>query len=127
MFVKHDIAASKEFGALVSCYSLEDSTLSGLVSARGRQEYRRAMPMGGEVSVTDARGKSFDFTYSTTNGCYWAPYPSNTYLQASLRAAHRGMHGSGVPQLGLDRKSVVWGKSVSVRVDLGGRRNIKKK
>src|SRR3546814_11052330 len=25
-----------------------------------------------------------------------------------------------------DRKSVVWGKSVSVRVDLGGRRNIKK-
>src|SRR3546814_16675138 len=26
-----------------------------------------------------------------------------------------------------DRKSVVWGKSVSVRVDLGGRRTIKKK
>src|SRR3546814_9808759 len=27
---------------------------------------------------------------------------------------------------GVDRKSVVWGKSVSVRVDLGGRRIIKK-
>src|SRR3546814_18468497 len=27
----------------------------------------------------------------------------------------------------LDRKSVVWGKSVSVRVDIGGRRLIKKK
>src|SRR3546814_17493221 len=27
----------------------------------------------------------------------------------------------------LDRKSVVWGKSVSVRVDLGGGRSIKKK
>src|SRR3546814_4802780 len=27
----------------------------------------------------------------------------------------------------IDRKSVVWGKSVSVRVDLGGRRIIKKK
>src|SRR3546814_11605912 len=26
----------------------------------------------------------------------------------------------------IDRKSVVWGKSVSVRVDLGGRRDIKK-
>src|SRR3546814_20243750 len=26
-----------------------------------------------------------------------------------------------------DRKSVVWGKSVSVRVDLGGRRSMKKK
>src|SRR3546814_16558502 len=32
------------------------------------------------------------------------------------------------PVFGLsDRKSVVWGKSVSVRVDLGGRRIIKKK
>src|SRR3546814_19569570 len=28
---------------------------------------------------------------------------------------------------GQDRKSVVWGKSVHVRVDLGGRRNIKTK
>src|SRR3546814_16742668 len=28
---------------------------------------------------------------------------------------------------GGDRKSVVWGKSVSVRVDSGGRRNLKKK
>src|SRR3546814_12676643 len=27
----------------------------------------------------------------------------------------------------IDRKSVVWGKSVSVRVDLGGRRILKKK
>src|SRR3546814_19041187 len=33
-----------------------------------------------------------------------------------------------VPRLPqLDRKSVVWGKSVSVRVDIGGRRIIKKK
>src|SRR3546814_16698721 len=31
----------------------------------------------------------------------------------------------GIPYA--DRKSVVWGKSVSVRVDLGGRRIIKKK
>src|SRR3546814_16298133 len=31
------------------------------------------------------------------------------------------------PEPDLDRKSVVWGKSVSVRVDLGGRRIIKKK
>src|SRR3546814_13442129 len=30
-------------------------------------------------------------------------------------------------ELAVDRKSVVEGKSVSVRVDLGGRRNIKKK
>src|SRR3546814_16678241 len=32
----------------------------------------------------------------------------------------------GVPSLRADRKSVVWGTSVSVRVDLGGRRNLKK-
>src|SRR3546814_15549242 len=30
-------------------------------------------------------------------------------------------------EIAIDRKSVVSGKSVSVRVDLGGRRNIKKK
>src|SRR3546814_20707456 len=30
-------------------------------------------------------------------------------------------------KLDADRKSVVWGKRVSVRVDRGGRRNIKKK
>src|SRR3546814_16681367 len=32
-----------------------------------------------------------------------------------------------IPGLGIDRKSVVWGKSGSVRVDHGGRRIIKKK
>src|SRR3546814_17483318 len=35
--------------------------------------------------------------------------------------------GIGFALRGLDRKSVVEGKSVSVRVDLGGRRIIKKK
>src|SRR3546814_7517348 len=34
---------------------------------------------------------------------------------------------SGIRRLGGDRKSVVYGKSVSVRVDLGGRRIIKQK
>src|SRR3546814_17476357 len=36
-------------------------------------------------------------------------------------------HRQVIVSTGLDRKSVVSGKSVSVRVDLGGRRNIKKK
>src|SRR3546814_19853312 len=36
--------------------------------------------------------------------------------------ARRGLAGADI-----DRQSVVWGKSVSVRVDLGGRRLIKKK
>jgi len=103
MFVKHDIATTNEMGDLISGYILENGELTGLVAARGRQEYRRAMPMGGEVSVTDARGRVFDFTYSTVNGCYWAPYPSNTFLQSSLRASHRGMIGTGAQQLGLSR------------------------
>ncbi len=103
MFVKHDIATTNEMGDLISGYILEDGTLTGLVAARGRQDYRGAMPMGGEVSVTDARGRTFDFTYSTVNGCYWAPYPSNTFLQSSLRASHRGLIGTGAQQLGLSR------------------------
>src|SRR3546814_18152898 len=41
-----------------------------------------------------------------------------------LLAAHRGLLRLRLPS---DRKSVVEGKSVSVRVDLGGRRIIKKK
>src|SRR3546814_17424015 len=47
------------------------------------------------------------------------------------RRLHRGrtlgQRGGGCGPGGGDRKSVVWGKSVSVRVDLGGRRIIKKK
>src|SRR3546814_13455700 len=50
---------------------------------------------------------------------------------AELRP-HRAAPGASARRLALgqgrgDRKSVVSGKSVAVRVDLGGRRNIKKK
>jgi hypothetical protein len=103
MLVKHDIATTAEMGALISGYVLEDGQVHGMVSARGRQDYCKAMAMGGEVSVTDVRGKVFDFGYSTVNGCYWAPYPSNTYLQSSMRATHKGMIGYGVQQMGLSR------------------------
>src|SRR3546814_12384324 len=43
----------------------------------------------------------------------------------TCRARHR--RGRQQDGSGRDRKSVVWGKSVSVRVNLGGRRIIKKK
>src|SRR3546814_18697248 len=59
------------------------------------------------------------------------------HLRASMRSCERLMaspfstHFSSSPTLrsiqSLDRKSVVEGKSVSVRVDLGGRRLINKK
>src|SRR3546814_11112057 len=41
--------------------------------------------------------------------------------------AERVVDGLRVEDERVDRKSVVWGKSVSVRVDLGGRRIIQKK
>src|SRR3546814_16919663 len=47
-------------------------------------------------------------------------------LDAGRRRSH-GSRGGGNGSRGADRKSVVSGKSVSVRVDLGGRRRIKKK
>src|SRR3546814_16058857 len=43
------------------------------------------------------------------------------------RAIRRGARGERILMIQQDRKSVVSGKSVSVRVDLGGRRIIKKK
>src|SRR3546814_20886845 len=53
------------------------------------------------------------------------PTPRSPWSISTSRWAVAGTpthsHPSG------DRKSVVWGKSVSVRVDLGGRRIIKKK
>lgn len=61
------------------------------------------MPMGGVLDVTDVRGKSFRFSYSTVNGYYRAPYPSNTYLQSSLRVTCGDRIGIGVQQLGLSR------------------------
>jgi len=103
LFTVHDIAKTAVMGPHISGYIFEDGTIYGLTESRGVQEYRKAIPMGGEVQVTDVRGKKFAFTYSTVNSCYWAPYPSNTYLQASMRVAHDGKVGYGVQQMGLSR------------------------
>lgn len=103
LFTRHDIATTKDFGALVSGYVFEDGKLYGITDCRGTQEYRKAVPMGGVLEVTDIRGKKFNFTYSTVNSSYWAPYPSNTYLQASMRVNLDGRIGNGIQQLGLSR------------------------
>src|SRR3546814_17970086 len=47
--------------------------------------------------------------------------------RARSKGARSADHDGGCAWRGPDRKSVVSGKSVSVRVDLGGRRIIKKK
>ena len=96
LFTRHDIAKTDEFGPLVSGYVFEDGKLYGITGTRGKQEYRKSAPMGGVLEVTDIRGKKFNFTY-------WAPYPSNTYLQSSMRVNLDGKIGYGIQQLGLSR------------------------
>ena len=103
MLIAHDIASTNVMGKLISGYVIEHGETFGLVAATGHQDYSKAMPMGGAVHLTDQRGKSFDILTSTVNGCYWASYPSNTYLQSSMRAMCNGMIGNGVQQLGLSR------------------------
>lgn len=107
LFTGHDIATRTALGPHVSGYVLDKGEIYGIVGSEGDQQYMGAMPMGGALSVTDVRGLRFDLTYSTVNGCYWAPCPSNTYLQSSMRvacAAPDGLHhGHGVQQLGLSR------------------------
>jgi hypothetical protein len=103
LFTGHDIARTTSMGPHISGYVFEDGEIYGLTASRGVQEYRKAVPMGGELEVTDVRGKKLLLTYSTVNSCYWAPYPSNTFLQSSLRVNHDGRVGYGVQQLGLSR------------------------
>src|SRR3546814_11175895 len=54
-------------------------------------------------------------------------HPAKTEVRFREPAMIRGMIVSGLKRALEDRKSVVSGKGVSVRVDLGGRRIIKKK
>lgn len=90
-------------GPHVSGYVMERGKTYGLTASSGTQEYRGAVPVGGRLSVTDVRGKTFDLTYSALNSSFWAPYPSNTYLQAYMRVNQAGRIGYGVRQLGLSR------------------------
>src|SRR3546814_13433290 len=55
--------------------------------------------------------------------------PTNSIIQTSSSTARRPLKRrvATPPRQKRDRKSVVYGKSVSVSVDLGGRRIIKKK
>lgn len=103
LFTGHDIARTAQMGPHVSGYVLENGETFGLTASRGVQEYRRAVPLGGELEVTDVRGKSFALSYSALNSCYWAPYPSNTFLQTFMRVNCQGRIGYGVQQMGLSR------------------------
>lgn len=99
----HDFPRSNRIGALISGYVLDKGQTYGLTACEGEQDYLKAMPMGGQLTVTDVRGQRFAFTWSSLNTCYMAPYPSNTYLQAYMRVAYNGQVGVGVQQFGLSK------------------------
>jgi hypothetical protein len=99
----HDISKTADTGPHISGYVLENGKVYGLTGSRGTQDYRKAIPMGGQMEVTDVRGKTFLFTYNAVTACYWAPYPATTYLQAFMRVSHEGRIGSGTQQLVLSR------------------------
>lgn len=103
LFTSHDIATTAVMGPLISGFILEGGKTYGITDARGKQEYHKAVPMGGEFEVTDIRGRKFAFTHSAVNCSYWAPYPSNTYLQTLMRVNHNGKIGYGFQQMGLSR------------------------
>src|SRR3546814_17976446 len=65
----------------------------------------------------------------STSGCARRPCPKGRvrYHGGVLQAARSARYRARSRRTAGDRKSVVAGKSVSVRVDLGGRRIIKKK
>jgi hypothetical protein len=99
----HDFPTSNKVGALISGYVLENGQTYGITDCQGQQDYRKGLPLGGHLEVTDIRDKTFAFTYSALNACYMAPYPSNTYLQTFMRVNHNGRIGTGVQQFGLSR------------------------
>src|SRR3546814_18273802 len=76
-----------------------------------------------EIYMDTATFSSKDFSpYSKLVGDSWTNLPVE--IDPPEHAKYRAFAN---PLFTPDRKSVVWGKSVSVRVDLGGGRIIKKK
>src|SRR3546814_20060138 len=96
----------------------------------GAQGDRRADPSLLAVAINqDAAPRSQHDTgklQAHLRGRLHAPR-NNAAATAAVQIARRQSIRSRMPLPGEDRRSVVSGKSVSVRVDLGGRRHIKKK
>jgi hypothetical protein len=102
-FVGLDPAHTQAFGPLISGYVLEDGKLYGLTAASGEAERQGIFPMSSRISVTDTRGKRFDFTAATISSSPWAPFPSMVYTQAFQRWNYNGEIGYGVQQDVLSR------------------------
>ncbi|MBI4693933.1 MAG: hypothetical protein HY749_07920 [Gammaproteobacteria bacterium] len=93
-----DPAHTREFGALITGFVLEDGKVYGAVSIAGRGERAGLLPMGTELLITDVRGKSFLLTGSAVNSGPWAPYPSLVYATSMMRWNCDGRVGHGIHQ-----------------------------
>ena len=105
-FLGLDPAKRSGFGPLISGYVLEHGELSGLVSAEGMVERHGLLPMSNRLQVSDVRGRKFDLTAASINGCVWAPFPSMVYSQSFMRWNCEGRIGFGVQQDVLSRSYV---------------------
>src|SRR3546814_12494679 len=93
----------------------------GAVALRVRRDHRRAAMQCAQVTRFKAQnalrgaGKCWTFGGDAHGDTSWTPIGRTCVIQLSdLRDAGSAWRP--------DRKSVVWGKSVSVRVEFGGRR-----
>src|SRR3546814_13128879 len=93
-------------GATSSCYML--SAMGFYPVDPSSQDYIIGSPVFDDVSLDMGNGKKLRIVAKNNS-------PANAYIQSATL--------NGKP----DRKSVVLGQSVSVRVDIGGRRLLKKK
>src|SRR3546814_12286387 len=84
---------------------------------------------GNDSLVVEPRARIVVVAIAITKGQSWSMVESSgawDWWRLSLPASPCLPH-SALPTAWRDRKGVVWGKRVSVRVNLGGRRLIKKK
>src|SRR3546814_14539617 len=86
------------------------------LAAHDHRDLRVRLPL--DEAVDDLHAGAFELV---------RPQHVLLFVDTRLQLDHRGHRLASLRRLAQDRKSVVSGKSVSVRVDLGGRRIINKK
>src|SRR3546814_16003598 len=98
-----------------------------LIALLGEADYRAASFLDQRL-LTDRVGREWRAWNALPDLGAAAPRPDFIFhighVGSTLVSRLLAEVGDAMP---LDRQSVVWGKSVSVRVDRGGRRSIKKK
>src|SRR3546814_15569567 len=97
--------------------SQQDAPHRGTMGRKRTTDHQRC---GNDLVLFGARNVNDALAITIIERC-----DGNRFLQSIAARVHQGLARAGKRRR--DRKRVVWGKSVAVRVDLGGRRIIKKK